>query len=248
MTTQWRDMLRVAGSLVTNHMRAYDLLRMFARQGSPTPLRQAFAECGRIGKTMHLLSMLDLIDTCYRRSLGKQLSVQESRHRLTRKICHGNAGKIRQAYREGQEDQLAALGLVLNAVVLWDSTYLSAIVDQLRAQGVPVKDGHVARLSPLGHAHLDVLGRYAIASWSPDKGLRPLGAAALSQDASSVVVNEDGVFIWSDLGGRYSKDHRDGRSVRHRVPCFLSRSSTSLVKSDWESANFVMPFFGSIVT
>jgi TnpA family transposase len=115
---QWPDMLRVAGSLVTNQVRAYDLLRMFARQGHPTPLGQAFAEYGRIDKTMHLLSMLDPIDSSYRRSLGKQLSVQESRHRLARKICHGNAGKIRQAYREGQEDQLAALGLVLNGVAV----------------------------------------------------------------------------------------------------------------------------------
>ncbi|WP_220449082.1 transposase [Nonomuraea mesophila] len=27
--------------------------------------------------------------------------MQESRHQLARKICHGNGGKIRQAYREG---------------------------------------------------------------------------------------------------------------------------------------------------
>jgi hypothetical protein len=61
---------------------------------------------------------MDPIDNTYRRTLGWQLSVQESRHRLARKICHGGSGRIRPAYREGQEDQLAALGLVLNAVVL----------------------------------------------------------------------------------------------------------------------------------
>ncbi|MGJ6967188.1 Tn3 family transposase [Streptosporangium sp. G11] len=158
-------------------------------------LRRAFAEYGRIDKTMHLLSMLDPMDSSYRRSLGKQLSVQESRHRLARKICHGNSGRIRQAYREGQEDQLAALGLVVNAVVLWNSRYLSAIVDQLRAQGVPVKEEDVARLSPLGHAHLNCLGRYAIASSAPDKGLRSLGTATLpkASTASATVVDEDGV-------------------------------------------------------
>lgn len=42
--TAWPDMLRVAGSLVTNQMRAYDLLRMFGHGGRPTPLGQAFAE------------------------------------------------------------------------------------------------------------------------------------------------------------------------------------------------------------
>ncbi|WP_312896627.1 Tn3 family transposase [Nonomuraea endophytica] len=40
MATQWADMTRVAGSLVTNQVRAYDLLRMFARNGRPTPLGQ----------------------------------------------------------------------------------------------------------------------------------------------------------------------------------------------------------------
>ncbi|GAB7101970.1 hypothetical protein JCM4814A_02840 [Streptomyces phaeofaciens JCM 4814] len=50
----WPDMLRVAGSLVTNQVRAYDLLRMFGREGRPTPLGQAFAEYGRIAKTLHL--------------------------------------------------------------------------------------------------------------------------------------------------------------------------------------------------
>nr|WP_220448570.1 transposase [Nonomuraea mesophila] len=58
---------------------------------------------------------------------------------------------------------------------------------------MPIKDEDVARLSPLGHAHLNCLGRYAIASSAPDEGLRPLGAAALSQHASSAVVDEDGV-------------------------------------------------------
>ncbi|GGP14696.1 hypothetical protein GCM10012278_71650 [Nonomuraea glycinis] len=175
IATQWTDMTRVAGSLVTNQVRAYDLLRMFARNGRPTPLGQAFAEYGRIDKTLHLLSILDPIDDTYRHKLNKQLTVQESRHRLARKICHGGNGQIRKAYREGQEDQLAAPGLVVNAVALWNSKYLSAAVDRLRAQGVPVKDEDAARLSPLGHAHVNVLGRYAIASSAPAEGLRRLG-------------------------------------------------------------------------
>ncbi|WP_435054285.1 Tn3 family transposase [Nonomuraea angiospora] len=53
--THWLDMLKVAGSLVTNQVRAYDLLRMFGREGRPTQLGAAFAEYGRIAKTEHLL-------------------------------------------------------------------------------------------------------------------------------------------------------------------------------------------------
>ena len=86
-----------------------------------------------------------------RRGVGSQLSLQESRHRLARKIFYGHRGEpLRQAYREGQEDQLGALGLVFNAVVLWNTRYLDAVPSKLRASGYPVLDENVARLSPLG--------------------------------------------------------------------------------------------------
>jgi len=118
VVTHWPDMLRVAGSLVTGQVRAYDLLRMFGREGRPTPLDTAFAEYGRIAKTLHLLRVVDPVDDTYRRQMNRQLTVQESRHKLARDICHGKRGQIVQAYRTGQEDQLGALGLVLNAATL----------------------------------------------------------------------------------------------------------------------------------
>ncbi len=104
--THWPDMLRVAGSLLTGQVRAYDLLRMFGREGRPTPLGQAFAEYGRIPKTLHLLAVVDPVDDTYRRQMNRQLTVQESRHKLARGICHGRRGQIMQAYRDGQEDPL----------------------------------------------------------------------------------------------------------------------------------------------
>ncbi|MGE6728419.1 Tn3 family transposase [Streptomyces niveus] len=47
------------------------------------------------------------------------------------------------------EDQLGALGLALNAVVLWNSLYLDRAAKQLAADGFPVADDLLARLSPL---------------------------------------------------------------------------------------------------
>ncbi|MFG2873976.1 Tn3 family transposase [Streptomyces sp. NPDC048337] len=171
----WEDMLRVAGSLVTNQVRAYDLLRMFGSASKPTPLGQAFAEYGRIAKTLHLLQVVDPVDDTYRRQMGKQLSVQESRHTLARDICHGKKGHIHQAYRDGMEDQLGSLGLVLNAVVLWTTRYIDAAVAQLRAEGHEISDEDIARLSPLKHKNLNVLGRYSFTSSTPAGGvLRPL--------------------------------------------------------------------------
>lgn len=178
--THWPDMLRVTGSLVTGQVRAYDLLRMFGREGRPTPLGQAFAEYGRIGKTLHLLRVVDPVDDTYRRQMNRQLTVQESRHKLARDICHGKRGQIMQAYRDGQEDQLGALGLVLNAAVLWTTRYLNAAVEQLRAlppqeREHDILDEDLVRLSPLKHANLNCLGRYSFRASTPAGGdLRPL--------------------------------------------------------------------------
>lgn len=180
ITTHWPDMLRVAGSLITNQVRAYDLLRMFGREGHPTPLGQAFAEYGRIDKTLHLLALVDPVDDTYRRTANRQLTVQESRRTLARSICHGRRGTVAQPYRDGQEDQLASLGLVLNAVVLWNTRYLDATVATLRAAGHQIADEDAARLSPLTVAHINTLGRYAFIPTQPERGLRPLRDPATS--------------------------------------------------------------------
>jgi hypothetical protein len=58
------------------------------------------------------------------------------------------------------EDQLGTLGLVVNVLVLWTTLYMDRALTQLRAQGATIKDEDVARLSPLGTNHVNVLGRY----------------------------------------------------------------------------------------
>jgi hypothetical protein len=62
---------------------------------------------------------------------------------------------------QGQEDQLGALGIVVNLVVLWNTIYMDAALDQLRAEGHEVLAEDVARLSPLSFKHINMLGRYA---------------------------------------------------------------------------------------
>ncbi|WP_262371310.1 Tn3 family transposase [Streptomyces sp. WAC01526] len=187
--THWPDMLKVAGSLVTNQVRAYDLLRMFGRDGRPTPLGAAFAEYGRIAKTEHLLRVIDPVDETYRRQMNRQLTVQESRHKLARDVCHGKRGTIHQAYRDGMEDQLGALGLVLNAIVLWTTRYIDVAVAQLKAEGHEIRDEDIARLSPLKHRNLNLLGRYGFTASTPAAGaLRPLR----DPDAPELDEDDDG--------------------------------------------------------
>jgi hypothetical protein len=50
---------------------------------------------------------------------------------------------------------------VVNVLVLWTTLYMDRALMQLRAQGAAVNDEDVARLSPLGTTHINVLGRYS---------------------------------------------------------------------------------------
>jgi TnpA family transposase len=98
-------------------------------------------------------------DEAYRRRILTQLNRGEGRHALARVTFYGQKGELRQRYREGQEDQLSALGLVVNALILWNTYYMDEALTSLR-QGQSVNQEDVARLSPLGHAHINMLGRY----------------------------------------------------------------------------------------
>ena len=130
--------------------------------------------------------MVDPVYDTYRRQVNRQLAVHESRHKLARDVCHGKRGTIHQAYRDGMEDQHGALGLVLNAVVPWTTRYIDAAVTQLRAEGHEIRNEDVARLSPLKHRNLNVLGRYSCTASVPREGLRPL------RDSDAVELDDGG--------------------------------------------------------
>ena len=68
---------------------------------------------------------------------------------------------MHQSYREGQEDQLVTLGLVVNAVVIWNTKYMELALDAIKQTGEMVLDSDVQRLSPLGYEHINIVGRYS---------------------------------------------------------------------------------------
>ena len=179
----WDDMLRIAGSLKLGTVHASELVRSLLQSERPSSLAQAIIDLGRINKTIYLLNYID--DEDYRRRILTQLNRGEGRHKVARTICHGKRGEIRKAYREGQEDQLGALGLVTNAVVLWNTIYLQAALEHLQSEGMEIAPEDRARLSPLQHKHIHVLGRHSFALADPIASgkLRPLNTEGTDEEA-----------------------------------------------------------------
>lgn len=155
----WPDLLRLAGSLKLGRVKADGVMRLLQVKERPTALARALVELGRVIKSIHVLEYLD--DADKRRRILIQLNRQELRHRLARRVCHGNRGELGAGYREGQEDALGALDLVLNVIALWNATYMQAVVKRLEAERHPVDLADLSRVSPLAHRHINLLGRYA---------------------------------------------------------------------------------------
>jgi TnpA family transposase len=170
----WDDFLRLAGSLKLGLVQPGNLMRTLQTNNKPTQLARALQQLGRIVKTNYILPFID--DENERRRVLTQLNRHEGRHRLARDVFHGGRGELRQRYREGQEDQLNALGLVVNVIILWNTIYMNAALEQLRKEGYPVKDEDVARLSPTMSHHINLLGRYSFTLPEPVArgALRPL--------------------------------------------------------------------------
>ncbi|MFD7305695.1 transposase [Streptomyces pharetrae] len=168
----WEDILRITGSIHTGAVRGLRRDPDAVPRRPPHPSRHAIAHYGRIAKTLHIPRLAD--EPGYRRQIKSQANLQEGHHALTRKIFHGRSGQLYQRYQDGMEDQIGVLGLVLNALVLFNTRYMDAAVNQLRADGFDVLDEDVARLSPFVRHHINVLGRYSFQLPDLPGGLRPL--------------------------------------------------------------------------
>ncbi len=155
----WDDFLRVAGSLQLGTVNPTQLIKALQRGGKPTMLGRAIGEFGRIFKTQHNHTFIT--DPAYRRKILTQLNRGESRHSLARALFYGKRGELHQSYREGQEDQLGALGLIVNAIVIWNTRYMALALEAIRKKGKPIDESDIQRLSALGYEHINIVGRYS---------------------------------------------------------------------------------------
>jgi len=73
---------------------------------------------------------------------------------------------------------------VTNAVVLWNTIYMQAALTHLRDEGEVINEEDEVRLSPLRHAHINMLGYYTftLAEQVTKGQLRPLKKAEESDE------------------------------------------------------------------
>jgi TnpA family transposase len=154
----WDDLLRVAGSLKLGWVTAslfISKLQAFPRQST---LARALQEYGRLIKTIFVLRYLQ--SEAYRRKINLQLNKGEALHALRRFIFFANQGKLRRHQSEEQANQASCLNLVTNAVIIWNTVYMAAVLGQLKGEGVRVEEADLIHLSPARYEHINPYGKY----------------------------------------------------------------------------------------
>ncbi|MFD3563559.1 Tn3 family transposase [Streptomyces sp. NPDC058686] len=154
----WDGMLRLVGAVHLGLLRSEDAIRMVVHNGRPTPLGKALAHYGKFSKTAHILDLIDNPD--YRRQTETQSSRHTQRHTLAAKIYHGTEDRIHR-YQTGMEEQLGALGLIVNMVVLFNTAYIDLFLQKKASHLRPVPDEVIQHLSPFLYRHIHMKGRYA---------------------------------------------------------------------------------------
>lgn len=84
----------------------------------------------------------------YRRRINRQLVKGEALHALRDFLFFANKGKVRKKHEEEQLHQASCLNLLTNAVVVWNTVFMAVAIEQLQAEGYPVREEDVTHLSP----------------------------------------------------------------------------------------------------
>jgi TnpA family transposase len=155
---QWDQLVRVAASLKNHTAPAHLVLERLAASPRSDRLAKALTALGRNVKTAYILRYLH--DPAVRDRVQLQLNRGESRHELARRLFFANQGAFRTGDYEEIMNKVSALALLSNAVLAWNTVRIGEIVASIEATGQPVLREHLARVSPLLHAHVIPSGTY----------------------------------------------------------------------------------------
>jgi TnpA family transposase len=170
----WDELLRVGGSIRLGWVTASLLVQKLQAHPQQNALARALQEYGRLARTLHILRWYAYPED--RRRFLRQLNKGEALHDLRAFVMMANKGQLRHSRGEALAHQALCLNVVTNAVVVWNTVYMAAVVEQLKREGYPVQDGDLAHIWPTRYAHINIYGKYHfnVDEVRRRKGLRPL--------------------------------------------------------------------------
>jgi TnpA family transposase len=171
--SHWEEVLRLAASVRAGTVPPSVILRKIEAFPRQNALNKALREIGRIERSIFLADWL--MDVELRRRSHANLNKGESRHALARAVFFHRLGELRDRTAEAMAYRASGLNLVVNAIILWNTTYLARTVHFVRGQGVGLGDELLSHVAPVKWDHIALTGDYL---WSeierPRERFRPL--------------------------------------------------------------------------
>src|SRR5215510_7248817 len=170
----WDDMVRVIGSMKLGWVTASLFVQKLQAYPQQNALAMALQEYGRLVRTLHIMRWYASPEE--RRRILRQLNKGEALHDLRAALVIANKGHLRHPRGEHLAHQASCLNLVTNAVIVWNTVYMAAVVEQLKQEGYPVQDSDLTHIWPTRYAHINVYGKYHfnVDEARRRQGLRPL--------------------------------------------------------------------------
>ncbi len=154
----WDEVLRLKASIGAGLVPPSVILKKLAASPRQNRLNQALREMGRIERSIFICDWL--LDTKLRRRSHAILNKGESRHALARAVFLHQLGELRNRVAETMAYRASGLNLVVNAIILWNTVYLSRAVDYVRTQGIDIPAELLSQVAPLPWAHIALTGDY----------------------------------------------------------------------------------------
>ncbi|MCM3715488.1 Tn3 family transposase [Alkalihalobacillus oceani] len=139
---------KVSGSLIMGKLGSY------ARQNK---LAITLREMGRIEKTIFILDYIS--NETLRRRIQRGLNKGEAMNGLARALFFGKRGELRERGIQDQLQRASALNILINAISVWNTVYLTEATKLLKEKG-NLREDLLKHVSPLGWEHINFLGEY----------------------------------------------------------------------------------------
>ncbi len=172
------DMHRISASLKDGTVTAVLLTAKLQALDNKNLIHRGLEEYGRLLKTIDILTYLS--DQPYRRRIGRMLNKGEAVHSLARQVAYGQLGILTDRDLTSQLNRATCLSLLLNVIAVWNTRYMQAALDHLRATEYPVLESDLEHLSPILSGHINLHGSHHFDLQAPKKRqgqLRPLRTA-----------------------------------------------------------------------
>lgn len=170
----WDELLRVAASMKMGWVTATTFIRKLLAYPRQHKLTQMLVEYGRLISSTFIPFYLD--DQANRRRILVQLNKGEEVHGLREFLFFDNKGQIRNQQPDDLVNLAGCLNLVFNAVIVWNTVYMQAAIEELRRRGYSINEADFVHLSPVRFKHINRYGkfRFDVGDDLAPTGLRPL--------------------------------------------------------------------------